>query len=84
VHLIAVDLPGFGYSERRDDLLSRRPMGEFVVRLADAFGLDQPHAVGPDIGTGALLFAAAAHPGRFRGLVVGAGQPRIRSSSVNR
>jgi pimeloyl-ACP methyl ester carboxylesterase len=49
VHLIAVDLPGFGYSERRDDLLSRRPMGEFVVRLADAFGLDQPHAVGPDI-----------------------------------
>jgi pimeloyl-ACP methyl ester carboxylesterase len=46
---------------------------KFVVRIADAFGLDQPHAVGPDIGTGALLFAASAHPGRFRSLVVGSG-----------
>ena len=73
VHLIAVDLPGFGHSDRRDDLLSPRAMGEFVVRLADAFGLEQPHAVGPDIGTGALLFAAASHPHRFRSLVVGTG-----------
>jgi pimeloyl-ACP methyl ester carboxylesterase len=73
VHLVAVDLPGFGHSERRDDLLSPRAMGEFVARIADAFGLDQPHAVGPDIGTGALLFAAAAHPGRFRSIVVGSG-----------
>jgi pimeloyl-ACP methyl ester carboxylesterase len=73
VHLVAVDLPGFGHSERRDDLLSPRAMGEFVVRLADAFALDQPHAVGPDIGTGALLFAAASHPARFRSIVVGSG-----------
>jgi pimeloyl-ACP methyl ester carboxylesterase len=72
-HLVAVDLPGFGQSERRDDLLSPRAMGEFVIRLADAFGLEQPHAVGPDIGTAALLFAAASHPGRLRSLVVGTG-----------
>jgi pimeloyl-ACP methyl ester carboxylesterase len=73
MHLVAVDLPGFGHSQRRDDLLSPRAMGEFVVHLADTFGLDQPHAVGPDIGTGALLFAAASHPHRFRSLVVGTG-----------
>ncbi len=72
-HLVAVDLPGFGHSERRDDLLSPRAMGEFVVRIADAFGLDRPHTVGPDIGTGALLFAAASHPSRFRSVVVGSG-----------
>jgi pimeloyl-ACP methyl ester carboxylesterase len=72
-HLIAVDLPGFGHSQRRDALLSPRAMGEFVVRLADAFGLTAPHAVGPDIGTAALLFAAAAHPGRLRSIVVGSG-----------
>jgi pimeloyl-ACP methyl ester carboxylesterase len=48
-------------------------MGGFVLRLADAFGLEQPHAVGPDIGTGALLFAAALYPGRLRSLVVGSG-----------
>jgi pimeloyl-ACP methyl ester carboxylesterase len=72
-HLLAVDLPGFGQSERRNDLMSPRAMGEFVVRVADAFGLEQPHVVGPDIGTGASLFAAALHPGRFRSLVVGTG-----------
>jgi pimeloyl-ACP methyl ester carboxylesterase len=48
-------------------------MGEFVVHLADAFGLEQPHVVGPDIGTSAALFAAALHPGRLRSLVVGSG-----------
>ncbi|MBD2021156.1 alpha/beta hydrolase [Leptolyngbya sp. FACHB-36] len=72
-HLVAVDLPGFGHSERRDALLSPRTMGEFVVRLADEFGLEQPHVVGPDIGTSAALFAAALHPGRLRSLVVGSG-----------
>src|SRR5262245_52628673 len=72
-HLVAVDLPGFGHSERRDELLSPRAMGSFVNRLADEFELAQPHAVGPDIGTAALLFAAADRPERFRSLVVGTG-----------
>ena len=72
-HLVAIDLPGFGHSQRRDELLSPEAMGEFVIRAADAFGLDNPHVVGPDIGTAAALFAAADHPGRLRSLVVGSG-----------
>ncbi|MEU3183151.1 alpha/beta hydrolase [Streptomyces sp. NPDC006923] len=72
-HLVAVDLPGFGGSERRDDLLSPRAMGEFVLGVADAFGLENPHLVGPDVGTSASLFAAAAQPGRLRSVVVGSG-----------
>jgi pimeloyl-ACP methyl ester carboxylesterase len=72
-HLVVVDLPGFGHSERRDSLLAPRAMGQFVVRLADEFGLEHPHTVGPDIGTGALLFAAADNPGRLRSIVVGSG-----------
>jgi pimeloyl-ACP methyl ester carboxylesterase len=72
-HLVAIDLPGFGRSERRDALLSPRAMGEFVIRVADSFGLESPHAVGPDIGTSALLFAAALHPSRLRSVVVGSG-----------
>lgn len=72
-HLVAIDLPGFGHSEPRDALWSPRAMGEFVARVADAFGLEKPHVVGPDVGTGAALFAAALHPGRFRSLVVGSG-----------
>jgi pimeloyl-ACP methyl ester carboxylesterase len=76
-HLVAVDLPGFGHSERRDGLLSPRSMGEFVSTLADAFELEQPHCVGPDVGVGAALFAAAQHPGRFRSLIVGAGAAAV-------
>ena len=72
-HLVAIDLPGFGHSQRRDELLSPRAMGEFVIRIADAFGLEEPHVVGPDIGTSASLFAAASHPGRLRSIVVGSG-----------
>jgi pimeloyl-ACP methyl ester carboxylesterase len=72
-HLVAIDLPGFGHSERRDALLSPHAMGEFVLRAADEFGLENPHVVGPDVGTGAALFAAAQSPGRLRSLVVGSG-----------
>ena len=48
-------------------------MGEFVIRIVDAFGLENPHVVAPDIGTGASLFAASSSPGRLRSLVVGSG-----------
>jgi pimeloyl-ACP methyl ester carboxylesterase len=72
-HLVAIDLPGFGRSQRSDAVLSPRAMGEFVICVADAFGLECPHVVGPDIGTGASLFAAALYPGRLRSLVVGSG-----------
>jgi pimeloyl-ACP methyl ester carboxylesterase len=72
-HLIAVDLPGFGHSERRESLLAPRAMGGFIIRLADEFGLENPHTVGPDVGTAALLFAAADNPGRLRSIVLGSG-----------
>ena len=72
-HLVAIDLPGFGRSERKDALMSPRAMGDFIVRAADAFGLDRPHVVAPDVGTSAALFAAAKEPGRFSSLVVGTG-----------
>ena len=71
--LFAVDLPGFGQSERREDLLSPRAMGEFLIRLIDEAELRAAHIIGPDVGTAAALFAAAAHPERISGLVVGTG-----------
>jgi len=71
--VVAVDLPGFGASERREELMNPKAMGEFIVRIGDVFGLDKPHVVAPDIGTSAALFAASSHPGRFASLVVGTG-----------
>lgn len=72
-HLVAIDLPGFGRSERNDALMSPRAMGDFIIRAADAFALEHPHVVGPDVGTAAALFAAAKQPGRFASLVIGTG-----------
>jgi pimeloyl-ACP methyl ester carboxylesterase len=72
-HLVAIDLPGFGHSQRRDQLMSPRAMGKFVIRVADAFRLESPHVIGPDVGTAASLFAAALYPGRLRSLIVGGG-----------
>lgn len=71
--LLAVDLPGFGHSQGRGDLMAPQPMGEFVVRLIETFGLKQPHVVGPDIGTSTLLFAAAKHPDAFASIQIGGG-----------
>ncbi len=71
--LFAVDLPGFGASERRDDLLSPRAMGGFLAGLIAEADLGRPHLVSPDVGTSAALFAAAAHPERIAGVVVGTG-----------
>lgn len=71
--LVAIDLPGFGQSQRRADLLSPRAMGSFLLRLIDEWELDHPHVVGPDVGTGAVLFAASEDLERFPSAVVGSG-----------
>ena len=75
--LFAVDLPGFGASERRADLLTPRAMGGFLTRLIDEADLGTPHIVGPDVGTSAALFAASEHPDRIAGVIVGTGATAI-------
>jgi pimeloyl-ACP methyl ester carboxylesterase len=71
--LFAVDLPGFGRSERLDDLMAPEAMGDFLARLIEQCGLGHPHVVGPDIGTPAALFVAASRPDLVSSLVVGSG-----------
>lgn len=71
--LFAVDLPGFGGSERREELLSPRAMGAFLASLVAEAGLEAPHVVAPDVGTAAALFAAADNPGLLASVAVGAG-----------
>ena len=71
--LFAVDLPVFGASERRDELLSPRAMGDFLAELIAEADLGTAHVVAPDVGTSAALFAAAAHPERIASVIVGTG-----------
>jgi len=71
--LVAVDLPGFGHSEGRPDVLNPAAMGEFLGRFIAELGLGQPHLVAPDVGASAALFLAARHPDAVASLVVGGG-----------
>jgi pimeloyl-ACP methyl ester carboxylesterase len=71
--LVAIDLPGFGQSEARAGLMSPRAMGGFLLRLIDEWELGRPHLVGPDVGTGATLFALSEDLDRFPSAVVGSG-----------
>src|SRR2546425_3865448 len=71
--LILVDLPGFGRPESRPNVMSPEAMRDFVIKLAEHLGVDRLHAVGPDVGTSALLFAAARKRTLFESVVVGDG-----------
>jgi pimeloyl-ACP methyl ester carboxylesterase len=71
--LVAVDLPGFGGSERRDELLTPQAMGGFLLRLIDQWEIDSPHIFGPDVGTAAALFAAGRGAEKIRSVIVGSG-----------
>ncbi len=79
--VVAVDLPGFGGSEGRADVLSPKGMANFVPRILDAVDLRRVHAVGPDIGTSALLLSASQHPDRFESLVVGSGATDVATAA---
>jgi pimeloyl-ACP methyl ester carboxylesterase len=72
-HLIAIDLPGFGQSERQLDLLSPCAMGAFLLQLVGEWDLGPVHFVAPDVGTPAALWAAANGPALVRSLAIGGG-----------
>lgn len=72
-HVVAVDLPGFGQSERQLDLLSPRAMGAFLLQLVAEWDLGPVHFVAPDVGTSAALWAAADAPALVRSLAIGGG-----------
>src|ERR1700733_2151725 len=71
--LIAIDLPGYGRSEGRRSVMSPEGMGAFILNAAEHFGIKRMHAIGPDVGTPALLFAATQRSAAFESLVVGSG-----------
>jgi pimeloyl-ACP methyl ester carboxylesterase len=63
--LVALDLPGFGQSQSRPDVMTSEAI--------EALGLARVHAIGPDVGTSTLLSAASQRPDLFVSLIVGSG-----------
>ena len=74
---IAIDLPGFGLSEGRADLMAPKAMAGFIVKAAELLGITKMHGVGPDIGALAFLFAASERPDLFASLIVGSGATSV-------
>jgi len=75
--VVAIDLPGFGHSDGRPDLIAPDASGAFLAGLIDEWGLRAPHIVGPDVGTAAALFLAAKSPERLTSLTIGGGAVRF-------
>ena len=63
---IMVDLPGFGHSQSRPDVMAPEAMGDFMLSILSYFGVDRVHVVAPDVGTPAVLFSALKKPALFR------------------
>jgi pimeloyl-ACP methyl ester carboxylesterase len=75
--VVALDMPGFGHSDGRPELIAPDSSGAFLAGLVDEWGLGAPHVVGPDVGTAAALFLAAQAPERVTSLTIGGGAVRI-------
>jgi pimeloyl-ACP methyl ester carboxylesterase len=74
--LVAIEMPGFGHSDGRPELIAPDAAGAFLERLIDEWGLGSPHIVGPDVGAAAALFLAAKAPERVTSLTIGGGAVR--------
>lgn len=89
--VVAVDLNGFGWTERPSDHEAYGASGQLalVVGVLDALGLERPAVVGHSWGGGLGLRLASAHPQRISSLVVVAGsvptgEARRRSGTLRR
>lgn len=69
--VLLIDLPGFGLSQSRPDVMAPEAMGDFLIKLLNYFGINRTHVVAPDVGTPAILFAASKQQGLFESLVIG-------------
>lgn len=69
--VIAIDRPGYGYSERpRDRVWTAAVQAELIARTIAALGLERPVVVGHSWGALVSVALALAHPEATRGLVL--------------
>ena len=83
--VLAVDLPGFGLSDRpSDEDLSYTAHAERLREFLDRMGVERAAVLGHSIGGAIAMRLAAAHPERVDRLIVVAGAPPDRQFSVLR
>lgn len=68
--VIAVDLPGFGLSDRREGDYSPQALAALLVEILDARGVGQADVIAHSWGSSIALRLALDHPDRVRRLVL--------------
>jgi pimeloyl-ACP methyl ester carboxylesterase len=77
--VVAVDLPGFGRSDRPNRAYTLAFFAQTVLRLMDAIGLHQAILVGSSMGAATAQRLALAYPDRVERLVlIGGSLPTVR------
>lgn len=71
MHVVAIDFPGAGESERRDDMdATMSATANIVLRIIDKLGLDRPCLMGHSHGGAVALRIASTHPEKVRSLAL--------------
>lgn len=68
--VLAIDLPGFGKSDRRDGDYSPEALADVLAEVLTAKGITRAHVVGHSWGSSVVLAFARRHPDRLGRLVV--------------
>jgi len=70
--VVALDLYGFGWSERPEDWsrYTRDGQVELILQVMDALGIESAHLVGHSYGGSITMALAADHPDRVRSMVL--------------
>ena len=70
--VVAIDLNGFGYTERPRDAASYTREGQerLILGVLDALGIRRAHFIGHSYGGGLTLFLSARHPERMLSMVL--------------
>jgi pimeloyl-ACP methyl ester carboxylesterase len=70
--VVAIDLNGFGYTQRPKDAASytREGQAKMVLATLDALGIVRAHVFGHSYGGGLTLYLAQTHPERFLSMVL--------------
>jgi pimeloyl-ACP methyl ester carboxylesterase len=71
--VLAVDLPGFGRSDRRDGDYTPQGLADALAAVLDARGVARAHVVGHSFGGSVVLAFALRHPERLAKLAVVSG-----------
>jgi pimeloyl-ACP methyl ester carboxylesterase len=70
--VVAIDLNGFGYTQRprSRESYTREGQARLVLDTMDALGIARAHVVGHSYGGGITLYLASRHPERFLSMVL--------------